>query len=216
MSSSHSHDEHDHHHQHEHHDHIPKDRKIMAISFLIITGFMLVEFWGGWRFNSLAFFGGAGHIANDSLSLLLALIALFLPVKVQRWFALLNGFSLIVIAIIILVEAFGRWNAPLKLEALPMLAIATLGLIVNITVAWVMLKSNQENLNVKAAYLHVLADLFGSVVASVAGLRAYFLNWQWVDIVASVLLSLFILRSGIVVSRQAVNTLKTTNLAMRN
>lgn len=72
-----------------------------------------------------------------------------------------------------------------------------------------MLKSNHENLNIKSAYLHVLADLLGSVVAIIAGLSAYFLQWQWVDVVASVLLSLFILRSGVQVSGQAWQSLKS-------
>lgn len=207
-SDTHNHDTaHSHDHDHDH-SHIPKDKNIMAISFVIITSFMLVEFWGGWHFNSLALTADAGHMANDSLSLFLALLALFLSSQKQKWFAVLNGFSLIVVAVIILIEAVQRWHSPLEMQALPMLGIATLGLVVNILVVWVMLKSNQENLNVKAAYLHVLADLLGSVVAIIAGLSAYFLNWQWVDTVASVILSIFILRSGITVSKQAWAALK--------
>lgn len=201
----HGHEDDDHHHAH---SHIPSDKKILAISFVIITGFMLIEFWGGWHFNSLALSADAGHMANDSVSLLLALLALFLSQQTQKWFALLNGLSLVVIAIVILVEAVGRWLHPLAIQALPMLMIAVLGLVVNLVVAWLMLKSTQENLNIKAAYLHVLADLFGSVVAIVAGLSAYFLHWQWVDIVASVLLSLFILKSGLQVTQQAWHNLK--------
>lgn len=201
----HEHEDDDHHHAH---SHIPSDKKILAISFVIITGFMLIEFWGGWHFNSLALSADAGHMANDSVSLLLALLALFLSQQTQKWFALLNGLSLVVIAIVILVEAVGRWLSPLAIQALPMLMIAVLGLVVNLVVAWLMLKSTQENLNIKAAYLHVLADVFGSVVAIVAGLSAYFLHWQWVDIVASVLLSLFILKSGLQVSKQAWHNLK--------
>lgn len=201
----HEHEDDDHHHAH---SHIPSDKKILAISFVIITGFMLIEFWGGWHFNSLALSADAGHMANDSVSLLLALLALFLSQQTQKWFALLNGLSLVVIAIVILVEAVGRWLHPLAIQALPMLMIAVLGLVVNLVVAWLMLKSTQENLNIKAAYLHVVADVFGSVVAIVAGLSAYFLHWQWVDIVASVLLSLFILKSGLQVSKQAWHNLK--------
>lgn len=215
MSDTHSH-EYEHTHQHKHlnehkhldehshaHHHVPSDKKILAISFLIITGFMLVEFWGGWRFHSLALSADAGHMANDSVSLLLALVALFLSQQTQKWLALLNGLSLVVIAFVILFEAVGRWANPLVIQALPMLLIAVLGLAVNLVVAWLMLKSSHENLNVKSAYLHVLADLFGSVVAIVAGLSAYFLHWQWVDIVASGLLSLFILKSGFQVTQKA-------------
>lgn len=203
------HDSHSHDHANDHgHSHIPEDKNIMAISFLIITGFMMVEFWGGWRFHSLALTADAGHMANDSLSLLLGLLSLFLSAQKQTWFAVLNGVSLIVVAVIILFEALQRWHNPLSMQALPMLGIATLGLVINLIVAWVMLKSNQENLNVKAAYLHVLADLFGSVAAILAGLSAYFLHWQWVDIAASVLLGIFILRSGMLVCQQAWAALK--------
>lgn len=72
-----------------------------------------------------------------------------------------------------------------------------------------MLKSDRENLNIRAAYLHVLADLFGSVVAIVAGLSAWLWNWQWGDLVASVILSILILRSGTRIVRQAIQDLHT-------
>lgn len=201
---------HFHHHDHSHHNHshTPKNKKILAISLAIITSYMVVEFLGGYLFNSLALMADAGHMANDSLSLFLALIALFLSVKWQKWFALLNGVSLVVVAIWILWEAVERWQAPVEMIALPMLSVAVIGLFVNILVAWIMLKSDHDNLNVRAAYLHVLADLFGSVVAIVAGLSAWLLNWQWVDVVASGILSLLVLRSGLSVVNQAVKGLR--------
>ncbi|OOF59621.1 cation diffusion facilitator family transporter [Rodentibacter genomosp. 2] len=190
------------------HSHAPKDKKILGISLLIITSYMVVEFLGGYFFNSLALMADAGHMANDSLSLGLALIALFLSVKWQKWFALLNGVSLIGVAIWILLEAVERWLTPIEMVALPMLSVAIVGLLVNILVAWIMLRSDQDNLNIRAAYLHVLADLFGSVVAILAGLSAYLLNWQWVDVVASVLLSLLVLRSGVSIVWQAFKALR--------
>ncbi|OOF89139.1 Co/Zn/Cd efflux system protein [Rodentibacter ratti] len=195
-------------HSEHQHSHTPKDKKILSISLLIITSYMVVEFLGGYFFNSLALMADAGHMANDSLSLMLALIALFLSVKWQKWFALLNGTSLVGVAIWILLEAVERWQSPTEMIALPMLSVAVVGLLVNILVAWIMLKSDQDNLNVRAAYLHVLADLFGSVVAIVAGLSAYFLDWQWVDVVASVILSLLVLRSGMFVVWQAFKALR--------
>lgn len=200
------------------HSHTPKDKKILSISLLIITTYMVVEFLGGYFFNSLALMADAGHMANDSLSLMLALIALFLSVKWQKWFALLNGASLVGVAIWILLEAIARWQAPTEMVALPMLSVALIGLLVNILVAWIMLKSDQGNLNVRAAYLHVLADLFGSVVAIIAGLSAYFLNWQWVDVVASVILSLLVLRSGVSVVWQAFKALRdnSENFSVEN
>ena len=198
-----------HQHKHEHsHAHTPTNKKILSTSLVIISSYMIIEFLGGYYFNSLALMADAGHMANDSLSLLLALIALFLNAQNQKRFALLNGTSLIVVAIWILVEATERWQYPTTMLALPMLGVAITGLLVNIFVAWLMMKGDHENLNIKAAYLHVLADLFGSLVAIIAGLSAWLLNWQWVDLVGSGILSLLILRSGINVVRQAVTVYK--------
>ena len=193
MSDYHSHE----HHDHSSHEHIPQDKKILALSFAIITGFMVVEFIGGYWFNSLALMADAGHMANDSLSLFLALLALFLSTQKQRYIALLNSGSLIVVALMILVEAIQRWQNPIEMMALPMLGVASLGLLVNLFVAKIMLNSDHDNLNIKAAYLHVLTDLFGSIIAILSGLSAYLLGWLWVDPLASMILSVLVLKSGI-------------------
>ena len=200
MSEHHSHE----HHDHSSHEHIPQDKKILALSFAIITGFMIVEFIGGYWFNSLALMADAGHMANDSLSLFLALLALFLSTQKQRYIALLNSSSLIVVALMILVEAIQRWQNPIEMMALPMLGVASLGLLVNLFVAKIMLNSDHDNLNIKAAYLHVLTDLFGSIIAILSGLSAYFLGWLWVDPLASMILSMLVLKSGIGAFRLAL------------
>ena len=203
MSEHHSHE----HHDHSSHAHIPQDKKILAISFAIITGFMVVEFVGGYWFNSLALMADAGHMANDSLSLFLALLALFLSAQKQRYIALLNSGSLIVVALMILVEAIQRWQNPIEMMALPMLGVASLGLLVNLLVAKIMLNSDHDNLNIKAAYLHVLTDLFGSIIAILSGLSAYFLGWLWVDPLASMILSVLVLKSGIGTFRLALKNI---------
>ena len=200
MSEHHSHE----HHDHSSHEHIPQDKKILALSFAIITGFMIVEFIGGYWFNSLALMADAGHMANDSLSLFLALLALFLSTQKQRYIALLNSGSLIVVALMILVEAIQRWQNPIEMMALPMLGVASLGLLVNLFVAKIMLNSDHDNLNIKAVYLHVLTDLFGSIIAILSGLSTYFLGWLWVDPLASMILSILVLKSGIGTFRLAL------------
>ena len=203
MSNHHSHE----HHDHSSHEHIPQDKKILALSFAIITGFMVVEFVGGYWFNSLALMADAGHMANDSLSLFLALLALFLSAQKQRYIALLNSGSLIVVALMILVEAIHRWQNPIEMMALPMLGVASLGLLVNLFVAKMMLNSDHDNLNIKAAYLHVLTDLFGSIIAILSGLSAYLLGWLWVDPLASIILSVLVLKSGIGTFRLALKNI---------
>ena len=203
MSEHHSHE----HHDHSSHAHIPQDKKILALSFAIITGFMVVEFVGGYWFNSLVLMADAGHMANDSLSLFLALLALFLSAQKQRYIALLNSGSLIVVALMILVEAIQRWQNPIEMMALPMLGVASLGLLVNLLVAKIMLNSDHDNLNIKAAYLHVLTDLFGSIIAILSGLSVYFLGWLWVDPLASMILSVLVLKSGIGTFRLALKNI---------
>ena len=203
MSNHHSHE----HHNHSSHEHIPQDKKILALSFAIITGFMVVEFIGGYWFNSLALMADAGHMANDSLSLFLALLALFLSTQKQRYIALLNSSSLIVVALMILVEAIQRWQNPIEMMALPMLGVASLGLLVNLFVAKIMLNSDHDNLNIKAAYLHVLTDLFGSIIAILSGLSAYLLGWLWVDPLASMILSMLVLKNGIGTFRLALKNI---------
>ena len=203
MSEHHSHE----HHDHSSHEHIPQDKKILALSFAIITGFMIVEFVGGYWFNSLALMADAGHMANDSLSLFLALLALLLSAQKQRYIALLNSGSLIVVALMISVEAIQRWQNPIEMMALPMLGVASLGLLVNLFVAKMMLNSDHDNLNIKAAYLHVLTDLFGSIIAILSGLSAYLLGWLWVDPLASMILSMLVLKSGIGTFRLALKNI---------
>ena len=100
---------HEHHHAHAH-SHIPQNRRILALSFAIITAYMGVELLGGWFFHSLTLLADAGHMVNDSLSLFLALLALFLPPRGQKGFALLNGASLLLVAVLILHEAWERWT----------------------------------------------------------------------------------------------------------
>ena len=203
MSEHHSHE----HHDHSSHAHIPQDKKILALSLAIITGFMVVEFVGGYWFNSLALMADAGHMANDSLSLFLALLALFLSAQKQRYIALLNSGSLIVVALMILVEAIQRWQNPIEMMALPMLGVASLGLLVNLLVAKIMLNSDHDNLNIKEAYLHVLTDLFGSIIAILSGLSVYFLGWLWVDPLASMILSVLVLKSGMSAFRLALKNI---------
>ena len=200
MSVHHSHE----HHDHSSHEHITQDKKILALSFAIVTGFMVVEFVGGYWFNSLALMADAGHMANDSLSLFLALLALFLSAQKQRYIALLNSGSLIVVALMILAEAIQRWQNPVEMMALPMLGVASLGLLVNLFVAKIRLNSDHDNLNIKAAYLHVLTDLFGSIIAILSGLSAYFLGWLWVDPLASMILSVLVLKNGMGAFRLAL------------
>ncbi|HEA3279550.1 TPA: cation transporter [Pasteurella multocida] len=148
------------------------------------------------------------HPHTSNRSVLAISFALYLSPKNQRRVAVLNGFSLIVVALFIIWEAIERWQSPQMIQSLPMLVVAILGLCVNTLVAWLLLKGDLHNLNLRAAYLHVLADLLGSIVAIVAALSIFFWGWIWVDTVASLILSLFILKSGYAVTKEAILNLE--------
>lgn len=208
----HHHEHHHHHHHHGHHHHaLPNNEKVLSKAFVAIAGFMVIEAIAGYAFNSLTLLADAGHMANDAFSLALAWLALKLAqqaARLSKWLTLVNGGSLMLISLWIIIEAIRRLFSDVQLNALPMILVATVGLIVNIVVAKIMMQADHDNLNVRSAYLHVLADLLGSVVAIVAGLAAYCFGWLWVDTVASAILAWFILKSGWHVSRLAWQNLQ--------
>ncbi|OOS01544.1 Co/Zn/Cd efflux system protein [Canicola haemoglobinophilus] len=194
------------------HDHsLPKDKKILTRSFFFILMFMFVEWFGGYYVNSLALLADAGHMANDAFSIGLSLLALLLSYKNPKFnsfFALINGISLVLIAIYIVYECVERFQNPTEIISLPMIFIATIGLIVNVIVARMILKANMNNLNIKATYFHILTDLFGSVIAISVGITNYLFNWIWIDPLASLLLSLLVFKSGIHICYEAILMLK--------
>ena len=219
-SHDHATDQHDHKHNHDH-SHIPNNKKILTISFILITIFMVAEFVGGYMTNSLALISDAGHMLSDSVALGIALFAVFLGEKTsnarksfgyQRFeilAAAINGITLVAISIYIFVEAILRLQTPKDIHVQGMLIIASLGLLINIIVAWMMFRGSdtEHDLNMRGAFLHVLSDLLGSVGAIIAALCIYFFAWQWADTVASVLVALLVLRSGWSVVKQSTHVL---------
>lgn len=213
---SHRHDAADHtghtHGQHDH-SHIPTNQRILWISFLIITIFMVVEAVGGYLFGSLALLADAGHMLNDSLSLGLAGFAIWYGQRhggktLELSLALLNGLSLLLIAGFIVKEAMVRFSHPQPIATNMVILIAALGLVVNLVVLKIMQHGEHDNLNMKAAYAHVIADVLGSVAAIVASLAILLFHWQWADPLASLIVALVVFKSGISVSWQAYQALR--------
>src|SRR5699024_8872396 len=162
------------------HDHTHgANKKVLLISFIIITSYMIVEAIGGYLTNSLALLADAGHMLSDAISLGIALLAFTLGAKVANHSktygykrfeilaAVLNGLTLIIVALFIFYEAIGRFQNPPEVASTGMLVIATIGLLVNILVAWIMMRGGdvEENLNMRGAYLHVISDMLGSIGA---------------------------------------------------
>ncbi|MEB2282774.1 cation diffusion facilitator family transporter [Lysinibacillus xylanilyticus] len=210
-------------HNHDHsHDHTHgANKKVLIVSFIIITSYMIVEAIGGYLTNSLALLSDAGHMLSDSISLAIALLAFIVGEKAASYSktygykrfeilaAVLNGVTLILIALFIFYEAIERFANPPEVATTGMLVISTIGLLINILVAWIMMRGSdtKDNLNMRGAYLHVLSDMLGSVGAIVAALLIMFFGWGWVDPLASVIVAALVLRSGYYVTKAAVHVL---------
>lgn len=244
--------------QHDHDEHLeqttaPRDTKgyqrTLLISFIIITGYMLIEVIGGLLTGSLALLSDAGHMLSDAVALGATLMAFRIGEKAathQKTFgykrfeilvAGVNGATLVIIALMIFWEAIKRFNTPTEIASQGMLIIATIGMLVNILVAWLMHRGSRSddsgnshighshngnshgekqnpsdakepvNLNMQSAYLHVLSDLMGSVAAIIAALLMIGFGWLWADVLASVIVAVLILVSGYRVVRDSVHIL---------
>lgn len=191
------------------HSHIPKNETKIAIAAALTGLFMVAEVIGGVISGSLALIADAGHMLTDFASLMLAWLAFRLARRPADWkrtygfdrfsvlAAFVNGLSLFVIAGWILWEAFQRLNNPQEVLGGVMLWVALGGLLVNIAAFWVLTRGGQgENLNIRAAALHVMGDLLGSVAALVAALVIIWTGWTPIDPILSVLVVLIILRSA--------------------
>ncbi|MFL0584961.1 cation diffusion facilitator family transporter [Solibacillus silvestris] len=204
------------------HNHVQSaNKKVLLISFLIITTYMIVEAIGGFLTNSLALLSDAGHMLSDAVSLGIALLAFSFSGKAANasktygykrfeiLAAVFNGVTLILIALFIFYESIERFANPPEVATTGMLIISSIGLAVNILVAWIMMRGSdtKENLNMRGAFLHVISDMLGSVGAIIAALMIIFFGWGWADPLASVIVAALVLRSGFYVTKASLHVL---------
>ncbi len=206
------------HHGHDHHHHTTNQRALFW-AFVLIATFMVVEVIGGLWTNSLALLSDAGHMLGDAAALGLSFLAVRFGARratPDRTFgyrrfeilaAFVNGLTLLVISIYIIIEAYKRLFAPPEIMSEGMLAIAVIGLLVNVLAAWILMRGERDNLNVRSALLHVFGDLLGSVGAITAALLILLFGWTLADSIASVFVAVLILISGYRVTRDAVHIL---------
>ncbi len=192
-----------------------KNERRMAFAAVLIGSFMVVEFIGGILSGSLALLADAGHMLTDFAALSLAWTAFRMARRPADWkhtfgfdrfsvvVAFVNGLSLFAIAALIVWEAIKRAGQPVEVMGAPMLVVATLGLIVNIIVFFIIISGDKENLNIRAAALHVMGDLLGSVAAIGAAIVILLTGWMPADLIMSVLVAVIILRSAWYVVREA-------------
>jgi len=196
------------------HRHRPGGRlRPLAVAVVLTFGYALVELIGGLWSGSLALVADAGHMVTDSAALLFAFAANLVArrpasdrhsyglARVEVIAAFVNSLAMLAVVAWIFFEAFQRITAPIAVKGLPVFAIAGIGLAINIAVAW-SLSHDRENLNTRAALVHVLGDLLGSVAAIAAGLIIYFGGPFFVDPLLSMLVGGLILRSTFGVLRE--------------
>lgn len=207
-------------HQHNHSHNHNENKRALMISFFLIVIFMVVEVIGGILTNSLALISDAGHMFSDAFALGLSLFAIKLGERkatskktfgyrrFEMIAASINGITLIGISLYIFVEAFRRFTNPFHVESLGMLTISTVGLIINIVVAWILMSGDKdENLNIRSAFLHVIGDLLGSLGAIIAALLIYFFDWGMADPIASIVVAILVLISGWRVTKESFHIL---------
>lgn len=211
---------HDHQHGHDHrHDRHEHGRRALRLAFALTTLLMIVEFVGGYLTNSLALVADAGHMLTDSAALGLSLFAVWFssrpatPERTYGYFrveilsALINGVTLVVLALFISFEAYQRLAAPPPILGGWMLAVSLLGLASNLVCAWILHGSHDASLNVRGAFLHVVGDILGSVGAIVASILILGWGWYAADPVISVAVSFLILFSAWRLVRESVGIL---------
>jgi cobalt-zinc-cadmium efflux system protein len=200
---------HDHAGHHHHHAVAPDaDRRWLQIALAIIVGFMAVEVVAGLLADSLALLSDAAHMLTDAGALGLALFAAGLaarPAAGRFTFGLgraevlsaqLNGATLFVLAGVLAWGAAGRIADPPDVDGAIVVAVGTLGAGVNLAAAWALSRAERRSLNVQGAMAHVLADLYGSVAAVVAGLAVLLADLPVADGLAALVVAGLMVRSG--------------------
>lgn len=202
---------HSHEHGHEHHHHGPIEPGRLNRAFYFGIGlnlvFVIVEVGAGFFTKSLALLTDAGHNLSDVGSLGLSLLAFRLArlrpggrfsygyQKFTVLASLINALMLLLVAGGIGYEAVRRFSAPPQVPGLTVAAVAAVGILVNATSAWLFHRDQEKDLNVKGAYLHLLADAAVSAGVVVAGLAMYFWSQWWIDPAISFLILAVILWS---------------------
>ena len=205
-------------HDHGGHSHGHASGKLLIISLVFTTGFAIVEVIGGLWANSLALVADAGHMITDSMSLGIGAFAAWLSqrrastkhtygyARAEVIGALVNVLFMLGVVVWIVVAAFERLANPQEVGGTTVMVVAFIGLLVNIAVAWILMRG-EKSMNVRAALLHVMGDLAGSVAALLAGLIIYLTGWLPIDPLLSLFISVLIGFASINVLRDVLRVL---------
>ena len=194
------------------------NQNLLLIALVLTLGFSGVEGTAAYFANSLALISDAGHMVTDAAALGLALLAQIIsrrPPSAKHSFgfgraealaAFVNSIVMLALVVWIVFEAISRFYDPHKVDGLTVTVVAAIGLLMNIVVAWV-LSRDKKSVNTRAALVHVMGDLLGSVAALIAGVVIQFTGWMPIDAILSILVSLLILKSTISILRESYHFL---------
>ncbi|WP_297091845.1 cation diffusion facilitator family transporter [uncultured Draconibacterium sp.] len=194
---------HDHHHHHHHH-HDVKGKKLLWVTILNLA-ITVVQVVGGIVSNSLSLLSDALHNLGDSSAIFIAFLAgkrshkeaneqkTFGYKRIEILAALFNGVVLIGICLYLFIEAYERFLHPEPIKGKIMFIVASFGLLANLISVVVLNKDKNDNLNIRAAYLHLLGDTFSSVAVIVGGLAIWKFGVFWIDPLITVLVGLYII-----------------------
>jgi cobalt-zinc-cadmium efflux system protein len=200
------------------HGHESSTQRALSFALGITSVFMIVEVVVGVWSGSLALLADAGHMLADAGALVLAIVAQHFAEKprtdrttfgfrrAEVLAAFVNGIALAFVGLLIVKEAVERWITPVAIQGRPMLATAVGGLVVNLLVAF-MLMRGQSNLNIRAALAHVLTDALGSVGAILASLAVLLWGFTRADPLLSGLIAVLVVFSGWRVLRETTGIL---------
>jgi cobalt-zinc-cadmium efflux system protein len=205
---------HDHAHAHEHHG-----TRVLAWACGLTFAFMIVELTGGLLASSLALLADAGHMLTDAAALALAWAASHIGARradARRTFGyqrmrvlatFINGCALLFIVAWIAIEAIQRLITPQPVDAITVIWIGSIGFAVNLLVFALLRRGHAHDMNIAAATLHVIGDLFGSLAAVVAALIIFFTGWTAADPLSSLLVCALIVRSAWSLVRRSTHIL---------
>lgn len=206
-------------HLHSHgHRHGGAQARMLLLALALTLGYAAIEFAGGVAFGSLALMSDAGHMLSDAGALGLAAFAAWLGARpagnrhsygfarAEVVAAFVNGMAMLLIVVLISVEAVGRLLDPRPVTGLGVLVVATIGLALNLFVAF-LIGRGELNLNSRAALIHVMGDVVGSAAAITAGAVIYFTGWTPIDALLSMFIALLILAATARLLRDALHVL---------
>jgi cobalt-zinc-cadmium efflux system protein len=204
------------------HSHAPApdaDRRWLGLALGLILGFMALEIAAGLLADSLALLSDAAHMLTDAGSIGLALVAARLAARppgggftfglgrAEILSAQVNGAALLVLAGVIAWEAVRRIGDPPDVEGAIVLVVGLAGAVVNVAAAWALSRAERRSLNVEGARAHVLADLYASLGAALAGLLVLTAGLERADVVVALLVAALMVRSGFGLLGQATRVL---------